>query len=115
MPRPREEGPAASGPAGTAVAVPIGPSGLVAAAGPSDPDASAPPAGVLAALSFERPPAPLRPLDTFVRRHLGPAEAEAEAMLDVLGASSLDALVDETVPASIRLGRPLALAGLPAD
>ena len=114
-PRPREEGPAASGPAGTALAVPIGPSGLVAAAGPSGPDAPASPAGAAAALSFERPPAALRPVDTFVRRHLGPAEAEAEAMLDVLGASSLDALVDETVPASIRLGRPLALAGLPAD
>ncbi|HEY6320653.1 MAG TPA: glycine dehydrogenase (aminomethyl-transferring) [Thermoanaerobaculia bacterium] len=66
-------------------------------------------------MSFERPPASLRPVDTFVRRHLGPQEAEVEAMLDVLGVPSLDALVDETVPASIRLGRPLALAGLPED
>src|ERR1700724_1728277 len=99
----------------TAVAAaPAGPSGLVSSAGPPGP-AAASPAAVPATLSFERPPAPLRPVDTFVRRHLGPQEAEVEAMLDLLGAPSLDALVDETVPASIRLGRPLALAGLPED
>src|SRR6202166_2396219 len=126
-PSPRPEGPAASTPAGTAgtvlaastastaVAAPAGPSGLVASAGPPGPPAAASPAGVPATLSFERPPVALRPVDTFVRRHLGPQEAEIEAMLDVLGVPSLDALVDETVPASIRLGRPLALAGLPDD
>ena len=132
-PSPRAEGPEASEPAGavlaasgastaitasaatTAVAAaPAGPSGLVSSAGPPGP-AAASPAAVPATLSFERPPAPLRPVDTFVRRHLGPQEAEVEAMLDLLGAPSLDALVDETVPASIRLGRPLALAGLPED
>jgi glycine dehydrogenase len=137
-PSPRPEGPEASEPAGavltastaitaitaitasaatTAVAAaPAGPSGLVSPAGPPGAAAAAAsPAAVPAMLSFERPPAPLRPVDTFVRRHLGPQEAEVEAMLDLLGASSLDALVDETVPASIRLGRPLALAGLPED
>jgi glycine dehydrogenase len=127
-PSPRPEGPEASAPAGTVLtasaastastavaAPPAGPSGLVTSAGPPGLAAAASPAGVPAKLSFERPPAPLRPVDTFVRRHLGPQEAEVEAMLEVLGVPSLDALVDETVPASIRLGRPLALAGLPED
>ena len=117
------EGSAASEPPGTvlpasiasaAVAASSGPSGLVSPAGSPAPAAASPP-GVTAPLAFERPPASLRPVDTFVRRHLGSREAELEAMLDVLGVSSLDALVDETVPASIRLGRPLALAGLPEE
>jgi glycine dehydrogenase len=47
------------------------------------------------------------PLDTFTRRHLGPREADIAGMLDTLGLASLDALVDQTVPASIRLGREL--------
>ncbi len=51
----------------------------------------------------------LRHTDTFVRRHIGPDEAEVRQMLDALGYDSLDALVDATVPESIRLRRPLAL------
>ncbi|HYW11367.1 MAG TPA: hypothetical protein VE871_05400, partial [Longimicrobium sp.] len=47
--------------------------------------------------------------DTFVRRHVGPDEAEIGRMLQALGYRSLDELVDATVPASIRLDRPLAL------
>jgi glycine dehydrogenase len=47
--------------------------------------------------------------DTFVRRHIGPDEGQIRQMLDTLGYESLDALVDATVPASIRLRRPLAL------
>jgi glycine dehydrogenase len=47
--------------------------------------------------------------DTFVRRHIGPDEADVRHMLDALGYASLDALVDATVPASIRLNRPLEL------
>ncbi|HEX5724239.1 MAG TPA: aminomethyl-transferring glycine dehydrogenase [Longimicrobiaceae bacterium] len=47
--------------------------------------------------------------DTFVRRHVGPDEGEVRRMLDALGYPSLDALIDDTVPASIRLRRPLAL------
>jgi glycine dehydrogenase len=122
-PRPGQEGAAASTPAGAAgtaviaLEAPREPSvrGTGAAGPAAGSDGSASPAGSAAALSFERPPAELRPVDTFVRRHLGPQEAEVEAMLDLLGAPTLDALVDETVPASIRLGRPLALAGLPED
>jgi glycine dehydrogenase len=51
----------------------------------------------------------LRHTDTFVRRHIGPDEAEVRQMLDALGYDSLDALIDATVPESIRLRRPLAL------
>jgi glycine dehydrogenase len=36
------------------------------------------------------------------RRHIGPSPSEMEAMLKVVGADSLDALIAETVPASIR-------------
>ncbi len=52
---------------------------------------------------------PWTPADTFVRRHLGPSEADVAAMLATLGLGSLEALVAETVPAAIRLGRPLRL------
>jgi len=45
----------------------------------------------------------------FVARHIGPDDAEIEAMLQALGAASLDALIDETVPRSIRQSTPLAL------
>ena len=51
----------------------------------------------------------LDPTDTFVRRHVGPDDQEVRAMLGVIGADSLAQLVDETVPAGIRLGRELAL------
>jgi glycine dehydrogenase len=54
-------------------------------------------------------PSPFAPTDTFVRRHLGPSDADVRAMLAVAGVPSLDALIDETVPATIRLRRPLAL------
>ncbi len=47
--------------------------------------------------------------DTFAHRHIGPGEADTAEMLSALGVASLDALTDETVPASIRLGRPLAI------
>src|SRR5438105_3860889 len=51
----------------------------------------------------------LRPSDTFVRRHIGPNADEVKEMLRLLGLDSLDQLVDQTVPASIRLNRPLNL------
>jgi glycine dehydrogenase len=55
----------------------------------------------------------LAPADTFVRRHIGPSEADIKEMLGVLGLSLLAELVGETVPESIRMDRPLALPGLP--
>jgi len=45
----------------------------------------------------------------FSRRHIGPQPAEIEEMLARVGAPSLDALIDETVPAQIRLQKPLSL------
>jgi glycine dehydrogenase len=56
------------------------------------------------------PAALLAPLDTFPRRHLGPAGLDLERMLEVLGVSSLDELIDQTVPPTIRLERPLQLS-----
>ena len=47
--------------------------------------------------------------DEFHQRHLGPDAAEQQVMLAALGLSSLDALIDQTVPESIRLRRPLNL------
>src|SRR5262249_24083324 len=46
---------------------------------------------------------------SFVPRHIGPSDADVAAMLEVLGYSSLDTLIDATVPAGIRLKRPLAI------
>src|SRR4051794_25881308 len=40
-------------------------------------------------------------------RHIGPDERERDEMLAVIGASSLDSLIDEAVPGRIRLDRPL--------
>jgi glycine dehydrogenase len=51
----------------------------------------------------------LGPTDTFVRRHIGPSDDEIREMLASLGMSSLDELTDATVPANIRLRRPLKL------
>jgi glycine dehydrogenase len=51
----------------------------------------------------------LRRTDRFVDRHLGPRAHEQEAMLEFLGLGSMEELVAESVPASIRLGRELEL------
>jgi len=51
----------------------------------------------------------LEPTDTFVRRHISPTPGELEHMLSAVGAASLEALVDETVPAGIRMQRPLQI------
>ena len=53
----------------------------------------------------------LQRTDSFVPRHLGPDHEEQEAMLQVVGAASLDQLIDQTVPAPIRSQRPLSLPG----
>ncbi|MFP6742196.1 MAG: glycine dehydrogenase (aminomethyl-transferring), partial [Alphaproteobacteria bacterium] len=45
----------------------------------------------------------------FVRRHIGPGEEQIAEMLDVLGLSSLDELIDNAVPETIRTERPLNL------
>ena len=45
----------------------------------------------------------------FPARHLGPNADQVREMLAVVGCDSLDQLMDETVPESIRLGRPLRI------
>jgi glycine dehydrogenase len=47
--------------------------------------------------------------EPFARRHIGPDEAEQQRMLELLGVSSLEELVAQTVPESIRATRPLGL------
>ena len=46
---------------------------------------------------------------SFIERHVGPGERETSEMLSALGYDSIDALIDATIPAGIRLGRPLAI------
>ncbi|MEX2271889.1 MAG: aminomethyl-transferring glycine dehydrogenase [Vicinamibacterales bacterium] len=53
-------------------------------------------------LLFESP-------DKFVFRHIGPRPSDLEPMLEAVGAASLDALIDEAIPADIRLTGPLDL------
>jgi glycine dehydrogenase len=45
--------------------------------------------------------------ESFQSRHIGPDAHEAGEMLKVVGASSLDALIDEAIPQRIRLKHPL--------
>jgi glycine dehydrogenase len=45
----------------------------------------------------------------FTGRHIGPRSSETRAMLASLGLPSLETLISQTVPQSIRLGRPLDL------
>ncbi|HET9034848.1 MAG TPA: glycine dehydrogenase (aminomethyl-transferring), partial [Myxococcaceae bacterium] len=47
--------------------------------------------------------------DPFPRRHIGPDAADVTEMLRAVGAPSLQALVDQTLPASIRFRRGLDL------
>ncbi len=62
--------------------------------------------------SVTRPTAPAAG-DSFPRRHIGPDGSDQAEMLATLGVESLDALIDEVVPARIRSTTPLDLpAGL---
>ncbi|MDR1746919.1 MAG: aminomethyl-transferring glycine dehydrogenase [Tannerella sp.] len=45
----------------------------------------------------------------FVNRHIGIAENEQQAMLQTLGVASIDELIEQTIPANIRLKKPLNL------
>src|SRR5436190_18295859 len=47
--------------------------------------------------------------DSFAGRHIGPTEEECRQMLDFLELASLDALIDKTIPRSIRLRSSLRL------
>ncbi|MBI3139198.1 MAG: aminomethyl-transferring glycine dehydrogenase [Sphingobacteriales bacterium] len=43
----------------------------------------------------------------FVTRHIGPRETDTPSMLKTIGETSLSALIDKTVPAGIRMAKPL--------
>ncbi len=48
--------------------------------------------------------------DDFVRRHIGPEPHEQQQMLSDMGLESLDQLIEQTVPETIRLESPINLA-----
>ncbi len=47
--------------------------------------------------------------DKFVNRHIGPSEEDIQSMLNTIGVESLEQLIDETVPQSIRLSQKLEI------
>jgi glycine dehydrogenase len=47
--------------------------------------------------------------DSFALRHLGPRDHDLPKMLETIGVESLDQLINETIPADIRLKNPLEL------
>ncbi|WP_084555258.1 aminomethyl-transferring glycine dehydrogenase [[Phormidium ambiguum] IAM M-71] len=47
--------------------------------------------------------------DSFASRHIGPSPEEIKQMLELLGFSSLDELIEKTIPQAIRISRPLQL------
>ncbi|MDX5320274.1 MAG: glycine dehydrogenase (aminomethyl-transferring), partial [Bacteroidota bacterium] len=54
-------------------------------------------------------PLSIQNYDRFENRHNGPDAEETKLMLETIGVNSIDQLIDETVPASIRLPEPLNL------
>ncbi len=57
-------------------------------------------------------PVDYNPYDFANRRHIGPSPAEMDEMLKAVGVASLDELIDQTVPKSIRQSVPLGWAPL---
>ncbi|MDD1780379.1 aminomethyl-transferring glycine dehydrogenase [Enterovibrio sp. ZSDZ35] len=57
----------------------------------------------------------LLPDNEFVTRHNGPRESEQQTMLDAISANSLEHLIEETVPAAIRLPEPMKLDGAKSE
>lgn len=45
--------------------------------------------------------------NTFLQRHLGPSQNQTNEMLKFIGVNSLDELIEQTIPESIRLKKPL--------
>lgn len=48
-------------------------------------------------------------MEQFKSRHIGINSEEEKKMLEVIGVSSIDELIDQTIPSDIRLKKPLAL------
>jgi glycine dehydrogenase len=51
----------------------------------------------------------LAPPESFIPRHIGPSAEDIEKMVAAIGFSSLDELIDATIPEKIRYRKPLAL------
>jgi glycine dehydrogenase len=51
----------------------------------------------------------LEPLVKFENRHIGPSSEEIPLMLNKIKAASIEELIDQTIPKSIRLTKPLHL------
>lgn len=51
----------------------------------------------------------LSPSTKFENRHNGPSQEDVNMMLDKIGAASIDELIDQTIPKSIQLTKPLDL------
>lgn len=49
------------------------------------------------------------PTDTFVHRHIGPSDADITEMLEAMSLSSLDELIEQTIPEGIRFNEELAI------
>jgi len=49
--------------------------------------------------------------EDFIQRHIGPSEKQQAAMAKALGYTSLDALIDDTVPSAIRRAEPMTIPG----
>ena len=47
--------------------------------------------------------------DKFISRHIGPRGTDIESMLSKIGVSSVDELIDQTIPSDIRMNEPLLL------
>lgn len=52
----------------------------------------------------------LSPTDIFEPRHIGPNEEETNEMLAAIGVTSMDELIEQTIPAKIRLETPMNIA-----
>ena len=48
-------------------------------------------------------------LEQFVTRHIGPSQEDVQEMLDTIGVKSVDELIGQVMPQSIRLHKPLPL------
>src|SRR6056297_2247359 len=47
--------------------------------------------------------------ELFTKRHIGPRENDIQDMLDTVGVDSVEQLINETIPESIRLDKPIDL------
>ncbi|HIG37210.1 MAG TPA: hypothetical protein EYQ12_06770 [Oceanospirillaceae bacterium] len=60
-------------------------------------------------MSVNTPIVDLLQTNDFIKRHIGPSSTDNSAMLSHLNVASIDELLDQTVPDSIRLDQPLNL------